>query len=268
MLADHGTAIELLSAMATSEAHAGVRRALADDQLVLFYQPIHDLESRAIVSAEALLRARRANGEIRSATKLAAAAEESSDLYALDSWLVRSAYADAGRWQQHAPDVHININLSPREFEEGDLVARLEALVQGCGNDWRKIDLEITETSYIKDPKKTMHMLDSLKERGLRLWLDDFGTGHSSIEHVQHFPLDGLKLPGDFVKGIPKNERSCAIVRSVISLAHELGMLVIAEGVERDEQLDFLRGLHCEYIQGFLYSKPMPLEEFERLLAP
>jgi EAL domain-containing protein (putative c-di-GMP-specific phosphodiesterase class I) len=254
-------------AMATTQAEKGVRRALADDQLVLFYQPIHELESRTIVSAEALLRARRANGEIRSATKLAEAAEESSAMYALDSWLVRSAYADAASWQKIAPAVHININLSPREFQEGNLVDRLDKLLSGCGTGWDRVNLEITETSYIEDPKETMHMLDELKERGLQLWLDDFGTGHSSIEHVKHFPLDGIKIPGEFVKDIPDNKRSCAITRSIIALAHDVGMSIIAEGVEREEQLDFLRDLGANYIQGFLFSKPMPIEEFITLLS-
>jgi EAL domain-containing protein (putative c-di-GMP-specific phosphodiesterase class I) len=253
--------------MASDEAHKGVQRALDDDQLVIFYQPIHELESRRIVSAEALLRARRANGEIRSAVKLTEAAEESSAMYALDSWLVRNAYADAARWQQLSPHVHININLSPREFQEGDLVARLEKLISGCGTDWHRINLEITETSYIEDPKETMHMLDELKERGVQLWLDDFGTGHSSIEHVKHFPLDGLKIPGEFVKDIPDNERSCAITKSIIALAHDVGLTVIAEGVERDEQLELLRELGADYVQGFLFSRPMPVEEFVTLLS-
>jgi EAL domain-containing protein (putative c-di-GMP-specific phosphodiesterase class I) len=253
--------------MATKEAEKGVRRALADDQLVLFYQPIHELESRKIVSAEALLRARRANGEIRSATKLAEAAEESSAMYALDSWLVRNAYGDAALWQRTAPHVHININLSPREFQEGNLVKRLGNLISGCGTDWHRINLEITETSYIEDPKETMYMLDELKERGMQLWLDDFGTGHSSIAHVKHFPLDGIKIPGEFVKDLPDNKRSCAITKSIIALAHDVGMAIIAEGIEREEQLDFLRELGADYIQGFLFSEPMPLEEFITLLS-
>lgn len=248
--------------MASTEAEKGVRRALADDQLVLFYQPIHELESRKIVSAEALLRARRANGEIRNATKLAEAAEESSAMYALDSWLVRNAYGDAAAWQKTAPGVHININLSPREFQEGNLVARLTDLISGCGTDWHRINLEITETSYIEDPKKTMHVLDELKERGMQLWLDDFGTGHSSIEHVKHFPLDGIKIPGEFVKDLPDNKRSCAITKSIVTLAHDCGLTIIAEGIEREEQLAFLRDAGADFIQGFLYSKPMPLEDF------
>jgi len=248
--------------MPSDEAHKGVQRALADDQLLIFYQPIHELQSQRIVSAEALLRARRGNGEIRSGVKLAEAAEESSAMYALDSWLVRNAYADAARWQRTSPQVHININLSPREFQEGNLVDRLDELISGCGTDWHRVNLEITETSYIEDPKETMHMLDELKERGLQLWLDDFGTGHSSIEHVKHFPLDGLKIPGEFVKDIPENPRSSAITKSIIGLAHDVGLAVIAEGVERDEQLELLRELGADYVQGFLFSKPMPVADF------
>ncbi|MEA2569552.1 MAG: hypothetical protein QOI24_1553 [Acidobacteriota bacterium] len=253
--------------MASDEAKKGVQRALDDDQLLIFYQPIHELESRRIVSAEALLRARRGNGEIRSGEKLAEAAEESAAMYALDSWLVRTAYDDAARWQRTSPHVHININLSPREFQEGNLVDRLDKLIAGCGTDWHRVNLEITETSYIEDPKETMHMLDELKERGMQLWLDDFGTGHSSIEHVKHFPLDGLKIPGEFVKDIPDNERSCAITKSIIVLAHDVGLAVIAEGVEREEQLELLRELGADYVQGFLFSRPMPVGEFVTRLS-
>lgn len=247
---------------------AGVKRALDQDQLTLFYQPIHELESRRIMGAEALVRARRQTGEIRNAGRIAAGAEEGPDLFRFDSWMMKQAYTDAAHWQTHgAPDTRLNVNLSPREFQEGDVLPRLEKLVTGCGVDTRTINLEITETAYIDRPKQTTHVLDKLKETGIELWLDDFGTGHSSITHLLHFPLDGLKLPGTFVKVLPADHRAVSIIRTIIALAHDLGMRVIAEEVENKDQLEMLREMKCDYIQGFLFSKPMPAADFERLIT-
>jgi EAL domain-containing protein (putative c-di-GMP-specific phosphodiesterase class I) len=250
--------------MTKSAPRSGVRRALDQEQLVLFYQPIHDIESRRIVSAEALLRARRETGEIRSAAPLTKAAEEGPDLFRLDSWTMHQAYSDAATWQGGAgAEVRLNVNLSPREFQEGHVLQRLHKLVGGCGNDVRKINIEITEVSYIEHPKQTTHVLDEMKELGVQLWLDDFGTGHSSVEHLLRFPLDGLKIAATFIKVLGSDQRARAITKSMIDLAHALEMKVIAEGIEHREQLELLRDMGCEYIQGFLFSKPMPLEKFQ-----
>ena len=146
------------------------------------------------------------------------------------------------------------------------MIDRLSTLVTSCGVDTDAINIEITETSYIDEPEQTMDVLEALKKLGIHLWLDDFGTGHSALTHLQHFPVDGLKLPGAFIAPLPDDRRCRAITRSLIALAHDLGMSVIAEEVERQEQLDFLRDLDCDLIQGFLFSRPMALDEFEALL--
>lgn len=254
--------------MAKSAPRAGVKRALDQDQLTLFYQPIHELESRRVMGAEALMRARRQSGEIRSAVSIAAAAEEGPDLFRLDSWMMHQAYKDAAHWQKSgAPDVRLNVNLSPREFQEGDVLTRLTKLISSCGVNKKSVNLEITETAYIKRPKQTMKILDQLKKLGIQIWLDDFGTGHSSITHLVHFPLDGLKLPQEFVRRLNSDHRCHAITASIVSLAHELDMKVIAEGVETAGQLAALREFGADYVQGFLFSKPMALEDFEAMLA-
>jgi len=253
--------------MVESAPRSGVRRALDQDQLVLFYQPIHELESRRIVSAEALLRAQRQTGEIRSAAPLTKAAEEGPDLFRLDSWTMHRAYSDAAVWQKDGgPDVHLNVNLSPREFQEGNVLQRLHKLDTGSGNDLHKINIEITEVSYIERPKQTTHVLDDMKKLGVQLWLDDFGTGHSSVEHLLRFPLDGLKVPATFVSKLTMDQRARSITKWMIGLAHELQIKVIAEGIEHRDQLELLREMRCDYIQGFLFSKPMPLEEFQAVL--
>ena len=249
-------------------AQAALDRASEEKNLLLLYQPIHDARTGAIYAAESLLRQRRQSGEIREASIITAAAEEGPELFALDSSVVRTAFTDAAHWQSHgAPDVRINVNLSPREFQEGDMIPRLTRLVSGCGIDKRNINLEITETSYIEKPKETMNVLRAIRKLGVSLWLDDFGTGHSSLTHLQDFPVEGLKLPGSFVKGIVGDPRSRAITRTLVALAHELRMKVIAEEVETKEQLEPLLEWECDYVQGFLFSKPMAVQEFERMLG-
>ena len=240
----------------------------ADGGLLLLYQPIHDISGDRVYAAEALLRQRRQSGEIREASAITEAAEDSPgpELFVLDAMVVKQAYTDAAQWQGQFPEVRLNVNLSPREFQEGNVIERLTSLVTACHVDTRKVNLEITETSYIEHPEETMKVLEAMEDLGLGLWLDDFGTGHSSITHLQHFDLDGIKLPGAFVKDVVKDQRCRAIVRSLIALAHDLGLEVIAEGIEHQEQLDFLRDHGCEYIQGFLFSRPMSASDFQQLL--
>ncbi|HYI13614.1 MAG TPA: EAL domain-containing protein [Thermoanaerobaculia bacterium] len=250
-------------------AQAALDRALDDtEQLVLLYQPIHDARTGAVYAAEALLRQRRQSGELREASIIHEAAEESCDgeLFTLDNILVKKAYTDAAQWQARHPEVRLHVNLSPRELQEGNVMQRLTALVTSCGIDTRRVNIEITETSYIDNPEETMDVLVGLQESGIRLWLDDFGTGHSALTHLQHFPVDGIKLPGAFIEPLPDDRRCRAIVAALIALAHDLGMAVVAEEVERQEQLDFLLEHGCEYIQGFLFSKPMETERFAALL--
>lgn len=254
--------------MNDATAQAALDRAIdGDTSLLLVYQPIHDAVSGAIVAAEALLRQLRRDGAIREASIITAAAEQSTgpELFELDSRVMREAYLAAARWQS-ARAIRLNVNLSPRELQEGDVLARLTALVTSCGIDPRMVNLEITETSYIQRPEETVAVLESLRNLGVQLWLDDFGTGHSSLTHLHRFPVDGIKLPGSFVRPLPSDERSATIVRALVHLSHELGVKVIAEEVETAGQRDFLLNLGCDYFQGFLYSRPMPAVDFEYLV--
>ena len=243
---------------------AALDRAFEEKNLLLLYQPIHDARSGAVVAAEALLRQRRESGEIREAGIIKDAAEEGPgpELFALDSWVVRHAYRDAAQW----PDIRLNVNLSPREFQEGAVLDRLSSLLTSSRIDPHRINLEITETSYIDSPEETMHILEAVRKLGIRLWLDDFGTGHSSLEHLQHFPLDGLKIASQFIAECITDKRCSTITKSILHLAHELELEVIAEGVEHPEQLGFLREHGCDAIQGFLFSKPMEQEELLRVM--
>jgi EAL domain-containing protein (putative c-di-GMP-specific phosphodiesterase class I) len=251
---------------ATPKEQAALDRAFEEENLLLVYQPIHDMRTGDVIAAEALVRQRRENGEVREASIITKAAEDGPDLFLFDSVTMRMALADAAAWQKRF-DVRVNVNLSPREFQEGDPIERVTNLISKSGIDTRLINLEITETSYIKRPKETMHVLEHLKGLGIQLWLDDFGTGHSTVEHLLYFPIDGIKVPATFVKDLPKKATSAAITRALIDLAHELEVRVIAEGMEREEQRDFLREAGCDYVQGFLFSKPMTAAAFSDFLA-
>lgn len=234
--------------------------------LLLVYQPIHDALTGRIVSAEALLRQRRESGELREAGLITSGAEEendSSELFRLDSWVVRQAYTDLARWRAAGvDDVRLNVNLSPREVTEKDMRDRLTGLLTSCGVATDDVNLEITETSYIEGPAAVAPFLGEIRDLGIHLWLDDFGTGHSSIEHLLHFPLEGLKIPSTFVKHLVKDVRARSICRRLIALAHDLSMKVTAEGIEHQAQLSFLTDNGCDFIQGFLFSRPMIVEEF------
>lgn len=239
---------------------AALDRALTHDDLLLNYQPIHDARTSAIVSAEALLRQRRQSGETREAGIIAEAAEKSpgNERCVLGSWMMETAFRDAAIWQSNGGDeVRLNVNLSPLDFEEGDIVERLKAIMEHAGLDARKLILEITETSYIERPRDTVAVLEAVKDLGVALWLDDFGTRHSTLTHLQHFPLDGLKIPGTFIAGLVGDSRCRAITRALIGLGHELGLKVTAEEVETEKQLALLREADCDYVQGFLLSRPM-----------
>ena len=248
--------------MADSVGRAALDRALEEKDLLLVYQPIHEARTGKIWSAEALLRQRRQSGEIREASIITETAEEGPELFRLDSWMMKRAFSDAAAW----PSLQLNVNLSPREFEETDILSRLNTRIAECGISPQKLNLEITETSYIERPNETMKVLRDLTDAGFHLWLDDFGTKFSTMTHLLHFPISGLKLSGAFV--CRQDRRGQTITRAMIDLAHELGFKVTAEEVETNDQLDFLLGCECDYIQGFLLSRPMPREELEAALRP
>ena len=254
--------------MADQVAQDALDRALDEKDLLLVYQPIHDARTRRIHGAEALLRQRRQDGEIREASLIMETAEKGPEVFELELWTIKNSLQDATRWQSGVcSEVKVNVNISPRIFEEGvGVLDRMAKMTSDCGINSANVNIEMTETSYIEDPKDTMYVLRTMKERGFNLWLDDFGTGHSSIEHLQLFPLDGIKIPGTFVKGIAKDERCRTIVRTLVRLAHDLGLKVVAEGIEHQNQLDFLLEHECDYIQGFLFSRPMTVDAFEALL--
>jgi EAL domain-containing protein (putative c-di-GMP-specific phosphodiesterase class I) len=241
-------------------------RALANDELVLYFQPIHDVKSGKTVSAEALLRWRHPHHGDLGAVQLAAAAERGPRIFHLEQWTTECAVREAKKWLDDGEDVHVNLNLSAREFEERDIVPFVDEVLKRNGTDPRKINLEITEKSFIRKLGEVAKVLEELKKRGLSIWLDDFGTGHSSIIHLKEFPVDGIKIPATYVCDVVENRISRAIGESLARLASDLDLGVIVEGVETEEQLRIVTGWGCSWIQGYLFSKPLRSEEFREYL--
>ncbi|HET7712731.1 MAG TPA: EAL domain-containing protein [Thermoanaerobaculia bacterium] len=252
--------------MTNRVAQAALERALENDDLLLHYQPIHDTVSSRIVAAEALLRQMRESGEVREAKVIAEAAENSPALFALSSRTMLTAFDDASQWYEtHGLRLHVNV--SAREFVERDIVSTATAALSSSKLAPQAVVFEITETTYIERPKDVIGDMEKLRGAGFALWLDDFGTGHSSLLHLRHFPLDGLKIAAEFIARLESDRRCRAISRSLIEVAHELDLKVVAEGVERESQREILAEWDCDFIQGFLFNRPMSTERFQQLLT-
>jgi EAL domain-containing protein (putative c-di-GMP-specific phosphodiesterase class I) len=246
-----------------------LKQAMADDRLALRYQPIFRAADRRPVAAEALLRWRRPEQEEDDLGALLAAAERSPVIFALETWGMQACFRDAAAWQSGPlPGLRVNLNLSAREFRRKDLLPRVVRALEAQALDPRQVTLEITESSAIHSPDETARTIERLAGLGLQLWLDDFGTGHSSLAWLSWFPIDGLKIPGLFVSRITSDERCSAIVTAVLQMARRLGLRVAAEGIEHEAQLARLVEQGCDELQGFLLAEPLAAGELARRLGP
>jgi EAL domain-containing protein (putative c-di-GMP-specific phosphodiesterase class I) len=258
------------------QAHAqrkreSIRRlklAQAEGRLTLKYQPIFAAADGRALSAEALLRWRRPEEESDDLSELLLAAERSPVIFALEAWAIEVCFRDAAAWQSGPlPDLRVNLNLSAREFHRADLLTRLTRALAEARLDPARLTLEVTETSAIHEPEQVSKMLERLRAMDLQLWLDDFGTGHSSLAWLSWFRIDGVKIPGLFVSRLPSDERCAVITSAVIDMAHRLGLGVTAEGIETDAQLAYLKAHGCDALQGFLLGEARDPEELVRRLT-
>ena len=225
--------------------------------LALHYQPIIDLRTGEVISAEALLR----DGNADTAKEVAEA-ENGSAIFELDAWILRTACADAVGWQRSGlGQVAVHINVSAREMERRDFPRTIDEAIHSSGIRCETLGIELTETAAIGDLALASTLLEKLKERGIAIWLDDFGTGHSSLAWLKNIHVDGVKLPYELIHGITESERSASIVRHVIELAHEIGTSVIAEGVEEEDEVDLLRKYGCDAIQGWFFAEAVTAQE-------
>jgi diguanylate cyclase (GGDEF)-like protein/PAS domain S-box-containing protein len=246
----------------------GLRRALERKEFVLHYQPQVDLESGAIVGAEALIRWLPSGQEMLYPTQFIPIAEETGLIVPIGEWVLREACRQNVAWQQAGlSPIRVGVNLSGHQFNQQDVVATVTRVLRETGCDPACLSLEITESVVMKDPLSAVETLWRLSEMGVHLSIDDFGTGYSSLNYLKRFPIDALKIDRSFVSDIVTDDDNAAIVKVVIALAHNLKLEVIAEGVETVEQLDFLKRLRCNQMQGFLFSRPVAPVRMAKLLA-
>ncbi len=243
-----------------------LQKALQRDEFVLYYQPQTDLNSGAIIGAEALIRWQHPTHGLISPAEFIPIAEESGHIVALGEWVLTQACQQAKRWQDaDYPPLRLAINLSVPQFTQGNLSHLLPKLLKDLQLDASRLELEITESVFIGDIQPVLDALDTFHRMGIMTAIDDFGTGYSSLSYLKQLPVDKLKIDQSFIAELG-DKATIAIVRSIISLAHGLNLQVIAEGVETREQRDWLRQAGCDQAQGYFYSQPLPASAFEGLL--
>ena len=243
-----------------------LRDALEKGELELFYQPQVESTTRKIIATEALVRWRHEEYGLVPPIRFIPLAEETGLIEPLGQYVIEHAIKQTKQWNEQGHDLSVGINLSVRQFMQGDLVEQIKLLIDKYQIDPGNIDLEITETIVMQDAGNSINKMHHLKELGIKLSMDDFGTGYSSLSYLNQFPLDILKIDRSFVKDIAGNKGDGAIARAVIAMAHSMNLKVVAEGVETEEQFEFLKAHDCEVIQGYLISRPVPPQEFELLL--
>ncbi|HSU77200.1 MAG TPA: EAL domain-containing protein, partial [Burkholderiales bacterium] len=243
-----------------------LRRALERDEFRLVYQPKFDLKSERPSGAEALLRWQHPSRGVVLPAEFIAILEESGLISQIGEWVLRQACADIRTWQgRGVRALPIAVNLSARQFRQLDLAARIRSIVDAAGVAPELIELEITESQLMQDPDHAIRAMRSLAAAGMRIAIDDFGTGYSSLAYLTRFPVSALKIDRSFVAGILQQGGDATIVRTIIEMAHTLGLAVIAEGVENEGQKHFLRGLGCEQAQGYLFGKPVDADGMAEL---
>ncbi len=239
-----------------------LRHALPRDQLWVAYQPVADLSTDRTVAVEGLLRWRHpVHGPI-SPGEFIPVAEESNLINSIGAHMLRSAtHQLATERERHRLDLALNANLSPRQLDDPRLPSLVQHALANSGLPARALCLEITEEAIMHDPTAAARVLETLRELGVSLAIDDFGTGYSSLAQIRRLPLDTLKIDRSFITDLSDSEELRVIVTSIVTMAHAIGLDVVAEGVETAQQLDFLRNISCDHVQGYYLSKPVPLDE-------
>jgi diguanylate cyclase (GGDEF)-like protein/PAS domain S-box-containing protein len=245
----------------------GLRRALEREEFVLYYQPQVDINSRRILAVEALIRWQHPELGLVSPLDFIPLAESNGLIVPIGEWSLRTACAQAKCWQENGlPPLRMSVNLSARQFEQQDLLEMIARVLTETELDPSYLELELTESSIMKNADRTIDTLLRLKEMQIQIAIDDFGSGYSSLSHLKRFPIDRLKIDRSFVQEASTNPTDAAIIMAIITLAQNLRLKVIAEGVETAEQLKFLHLLRCDEIQGYLFSKPLAASALKQLL--
>ena len=243
-----------------------LRGALERNEMALFYQPQEDLKTGELIGMEALVRWRHPVRGLVSPLEFSALAEETGQILELGQWVMRTACMQLKAWQEKGyQPVRMAVNLAGRQLESGQIIDEIAQVLEETGISGDQLELEITESTIMEHAEEVIVTLEKIKEMGVMLAVDDFGTGYSSLSYLKRFPIDMLKIDRAFVSDITSDKVDADIVTTIITLAHSLGVKVIAEGVETDLQKEFLTREGCDYMQGYLLGKPVPADEFEAL---
>ncbi len=256
-------------AVASLRLETDLRKAIERQEFQNFYQPIVSLATGRIVGFEALVRWQHPERGLVLPGDFILAAEESGMIVSIGQWVLREACRQMRAWQAQFPITApwiISVNLSTKQFKQPDLVQQIEDILRETGLESDSLKLEITESLIMDSVDSATAMLSQLKALGIQLSMDDFGTGYSSLSYLHQFPMDTLKVDRSFVSRMATNGQGKDIAHTIVILAHQLGLDVVAEGVETAEQLDQLRSLGCEYAQGYYFSRPIDAEKAEALI--
>src|ERR1700674_600667 len=244
-----------------------LRHALERQQFVLYYQPQIELKSGRIVGAEALLRWQRPGVGLVKPAEFLPLAEENGLIVPINEWVLREACGRAKSWRDNGlPPMRVAVNLSPVQFRRQDIRQYVTSVLDQTGLDPAQLELELTESILMQNAEAAAVKLRELQELGVTFAIDDFGTGYSSLAYVKNFPVDRLKIDQCFLRNLLDDPNDAAIVRTIINLGHSLGLKVVAEGVERAAQLEFLRNEGCDEVQGYYFSEPVNVTEFAALV--
>jgi diguanylate cyclase (GGDEF)-like protein/PAS domain S-box-containing protein len=268
-----GDAYEFFSADMTSKAQArltlenALRRALEREELELHYQPVVDLASGHMKGVEALIRWHHPERGLVPPGEFIPVAEETGLIVSIGDWVLRTAFRQCRDYNSVGhPPLRLAVNVSLRQFERGQLIETVTSVLEETGFDPRRLDLEITETALMQNAETAIQVMQELGMLGVQFSVDDFGTGYSSLSYLKHLPIGRVKIDKSFVDELPADSNDAAIVNAIITMAHTLGLKVIAEGVENEAQLTFLRQQGCDAIQGYYFSRPVPVEGLAELL--
>lgn len=246
---------------------AELRNAMAENRLVLHYQPQINIANGKIIGAEALVRIKLPDRGYISPADFIPIAEETGLIIPMGEWILQEACRQAQQWQVVKKGFTVSVNLSPLQLHQPNLMDVVRQAINLSGLEPECLELEFTETAIMNNVEEILSIMHKFKSLELNLSIDDFGTGYSSLAYLKHFPVDKLKIDQSFVRNMRAGDNDAAIIRAIVSLGQALSMTTIAEGVETEEQLAYLRSVGCDEMQGFLYSKPLPVEEFSVLLV-
>ena len=244
-----------------------LNRALEHQEMVIYYQPQFEMQTQTLVGMEALVRWMHPELGMISPAKFIPVAEETGLIVQLDRWVMQKATKQISDWYKAGlVPGKLALNMATKQLEQEDLMDMIKTTLQtsNCKPEW--LAFEITESQIMKDPEKAIAILYEINSSGIEIAVDDFGTGYSSLTYLKRLPVNKLKIDQAFINEIPHDDEDVAIVRAVIALANSLNLSVIAEGVEKQEQADFLLKEGCPHIQGYLYGRPMPNDKMEELL--